>query len=307
VKAYPPETARRALLQWPGGEAAARTLEHVGTSGNDVWRFDHAGRPHILRLTHDAWRPPAMNLAECSFLVHALSRGAGVHRPLPARSGALVETLDDASASVFTWAEGDLVTRDDPRWNQAFLEAWGRALAVLHRAAETYHGPPRWEWRDEGLLRDADRILPPGDGAIRDQKAELYSRLAALPVTRGNSGLIHADFAPQNFRYGKNGRITAFDFGNLCRHWFMCDVVIALSTLRRDAARDRWRAWLLAGYESARPLDSEPWAERDTFLRLRALYVYLSRLVLFGPHPTAEQKETLAYLRALVLERLSWP
>ena len=119
--------------------------------------------------------------------------------------------------------------------------------------------------------------------------------------------MIHADFGPQNFRYGADGRITSFDFGNLCRDWFANDLVIALSTLRRDPKRDQLRAWMLAGYESVRPLDPASWALKDTLLQLRVLYVYLSRLVLFGAAPRAEQRETLAQLRALVLERVSWP
>lgn len=307
MKAYPPETARRALHLWPGGPEAAKTLERLATSGNDVWRFDHAGRPYILRLTHDAWRTKAMNLAECAFLEHAAACGALVHRPVPARSGARVESVDDASASVFTWAPGDLVTRDDPRSNEAFFREWGRALADLHDAAESYDGPPRFEWRDEALLADADRILPAADGAIRAGRDELYARLVALPMSRANSGLIHADFAPQNFRYGKDGRITSFDFGNLCRHWFVADLVISLSTLRRDPQRDRLRTWILAGYTARRTLDPAAWAERDTFLRLRMLDVYLSRLVWFGPSPGETQRATLALLRALVLERVSWP
>ena len=307
MKAYPPEAAQRALKLWAVDANAPRTLERVATSGNDVWRFDHDGRPFILRLTHDQWRTPAQNAAECAFLEHASARGASVARPLPSRDGRLVETLDDASASVFTWAVGDLVARDSPRWNEAFFHEWGRALAVLHEAASSYAGPPRWDWADEGLLKDADRTLPSGDGAIRAQRDELYERLAALPRARASYGLIHADFGPQNFRYGTDGRITAFDFGNLCTHWFVNDIVISLSTLRRDPMRDRLRAWLLAGYESVRPLDPPSWAERDTLLRLRVLYVYLSRLVLFGPVPTAEERGTLAQLRGLVLERVSWP
>jgi Ser/Thr protein kinase RdoA (MazF antagonist) len=307
LKSYPPDTARRALQRWQGGEAAARTLERIATSGNDVWRFDKGGAPFILRLTHDGWRTPAENLAECAFLEHAAAHGARVSRPIPARSGALVEAVDDASASVFTWAPGDHVTRDHPRWNEAFFREWGRALAELHEAAARYDGPQRWDWRDEGLLRDADRILPRGDDAIRAQRDELDARLDALPASRSTYGLIHADFGPQNFRYGKDGRITSFDFGNLCRHWFANDLVIALSTLRRDPQRDRLRAWMLAGYDAVRPLDAAAWAERDTLLQLRILYVYLSRLAWFGAAPSAEQRATLAGLRALVLERVSWP
>ena len=306
MKAFAPEVASRALSLWRGGDEARRTLVRLATSGNDVWRFDHDGRPFILRLTDDQWRTPAQNAAECAFLEHAFARGAQVARPIPARSGQLVETLDDASASVFAWAEGDHVTRDSPRWNEAFFREWGRALAVLHEAATSYDGPPRWDWPEEGLLAGADRILPKGDDAIRAQRDELFARLARLPRTRGSYGLIHADFGPQNFRYDSGGRIIAFDFGNLCTHWFVNDLVISLSTLRRDPARDRLRAWMLAGYESVRPLDPASWAEKDTLLRLRVLYVYLSRLVLFA-QPSAEQRGTLAQLRTLVLERVSWP
>lgn len=307
MKAYPPAVARRALLLWSGGEAAARTLERIATSGNDVWRFDHEGAPFILRLTHDAWRTSEDNRVECAFLEHVHAAGARVSRPIPARSGALVESLDDASASVFTWAPGDLVTRDHPHWNEAFFRQWGRALADLHDAASTYDGPPRWDWRDEGLMKHADRLLPAADSAIRTQRDELFARLEDIPATRANYGMIHADFGPQNFRYGKEGRITSFDFGNLCRQWFVHDLVIALSLLRLDPARDRLRTWMLAGYTAARPLDQDAWASRDTLLRLRVLHVYLSRLAGFGGAPTAEQRATLAQLRTQVLDRVSWP
>ena len=300
MKAFAPELAARALARWHGGEAAS--LERIATAGNDVWRFLSDGQPFILRLTHDQWRTPSENDAECAFLEHVHARGALVSRPLPSLAHNLVETIDDASASVFTWAAGD----DAPAKDEAFLREWGRSLAVLHEASSSYAGPARWDWPDEGLFAQANRILPAEDDAIRAQRDELYATLRALPRTRENYGHIHADFGPQNFRVGRDGRITAFDFGNLCRHWFAYDVIIALSTLRRDPHRDLLRGWLLAGYESVRPIDPEVWALRDTLLRLRVLYVYLSRLEWFKER-TEEQRRTIAMLRALVLERVSWP
>jgi Ser/Thr protein kinase RdoA (MazF antagonist) len=315
VKAFPPEVARDALGRWPSGAAAAGdTLARIATSGNDVWRFDApvgtpgGPAPRILRLTDRAWRTPEENAAECAFLVHAAATGAHVNEPVPSTRGALVEELPavHASASVFTWADGDFIARDDPRADATFYRAWGGALAALHDAAATYDGPARWEWKDEGLLAGADGLLPAGDAAIRDRRDELYARLEALPRTRATFGPIHADFAPQNFRY-REGRVTAFDFGNLCRHWFVQDLVVSFSTLRRDPARDRLRDAILAGYRAVRPLDDAAWAERDTFLRLRVLYVYLSRLARFGPVPSAEERAVLADLRGLVLARVSWP
>jgi Ser/Thr protein kinase RdoA (MazF antagonist) len=301
VKAFAPELAARALARWHGGEAAS--LERIATAGNDVWRFLSDGQPFILRLTHVQWRTPSENDAECAFLEHVHARGALVSRPLPSLSGKWVETLDAASASVFTWASGD----DAPARTEPFLREWGRSLAVLHEASSSYEGPARWDWPEERLFAEADRILPAADSDIRAQRDELYAELAALPLTRETYGHIHADFGPQNFRVGPDRRITAFDFGNLCRHWFACDVIIALSTLRREPQRDTLRRWLLAGYESVRPLDAEAWAMKDTLLRLRILYVYLSRLEWFGPDPSPERRATIAQLRALVLERVSWP
>jgi Ser/Thr protein kinase RdoA (MazF antagonist) len=308
VKAFPAEVARAALAHWATGPRASESLARLATSGNDVWRFTGDDGPRILRLTDRAWRTPAQNAAECAFLVHARACGAQVSTPVPSAAGALVETLDgvDASASVFTWAPGERLQPGDPRRDAAFHREWGRALAVLHEAATTYDGPPRWEWRDEGLLVEADALLPPDAAAIRAQRDELYARLLALPRGRDAYGLIHADFAPQNFHYA-DGRITSFDFGNLCRHWFVQDLAISFSTLRRDPARDRLRAWILEGYASVRALDAASWAERDAFLQLRALYVYLSRLKKFGPSPTADERATLATLRTLVEERVSWP
>jgi len=300
VKAFAPALAVRALARWHGGEAS--DLARIATAGNDVWRFVASDTPFILRLTHDAWRTPAENRAECAFLEHVHACGALVSRPLPSRAHNLVETIDDASASVFTWAEGD----DAPAKDEAFLFEWGRSLAVLHEASSSYEGPARWDWPEEGLFAQADRILPKGDDAIRAQRDELYAAVASLPRTPGNYGHIHADFGPQNFRVGRDGRITAFDFGNLCRHWFAYDVIIALSTLRRDPHRDLLRAWLLAGYEAVRPLDTDVWALKDILLQLRVLYVYLSRVEWFKER-TEEQRRAIAQLRALVLERVSWP
>lgn len=303
MKHYDETVARRALALWPD---TRDDLAHLGTSGNAVYRVVAGGASAVLRLTHDAWRAPAQNEAECAFLAHAARVGARVHAPIASRSGLLVEKVDDATASVFTWAHGDLIGPGDPRRTEPFFREWGRALAELHHAAETYDGPPRFDWRDEGLIADAESILPATDHAVRAELAEARARIEALPATRANYGHTHADFGPQNFRLAPDGRITAIDFGNCCRHWYVMDLAISLSTLRRDPDRARWKDAIVRGYTGVRPLDPASWAELDAFLRLRIAYVYLSRLLWFGDDPTAEQRAVLATLRAAVLERFAW-
>jgi Ser/Thr protein kinase RdoA (MazF antagonist) len=127
-------------------------------------------------------------------------------------------------------------------------------------------------------------------------------------VREDTFGMTHADFGPRNFNYHPELGITAFDFGNCCYHWYISDLAIALSTLRRYPRheRDRYRDWLLSSYQEVSPIDQQLLADISWFLRLRILYVYLDRLMLFGPSPTAEQQATLGELRRNVHERYEW-
>ncbi|HYM81028.1 MAG TPA: hypothetical protein VEY91_06410 [Candidatus Limnocylindria bacterium] len=231
MKHFGIETARTALTRWDGDPA---TLEHLATSGNDVYRF-HAGEPRILRITDRAYRTFAEQGAEMAFLRHLDDRGVRVAAPLPSRAGELLETLDDCSACVLSWAPGVRVDPGSPDWDLPFFREWGRNLAEIHLAAQSYTGPGRWEWWEEGLL-----------------------------------------------------------------------AVISLSTLRRQAERDRHRDAILAGYQEVLALP-EIWAERWRFLRLRIHYVYLSRLEMFGSQPSAEQKSILTTLRQTLREPIVWP
>src|SRR5688572_7992623 len=235
---------------------------------------------------------------------HLADRGARVVTPVEALDGARTVLVDGLVASVVTWAPGETVASG----GAAFDRAWGAALATIHQASAGYAGPARWEWHEESWLADADRLLPRDDRAARDEWARLRQRLDDLPRTEAGYGTIHGDHGPQNFRYDRaTGAVTTFDFANACRHWFAMDVTVALSTLRRDPARERRRADLLAGYRSVRALEPATWAAWPELLQLRVLYVYLARLFEYGPSPDAGQAATLASLRALVAQRVTWP
>ncbi len=304
MRGFGREVATRALAAW---DLTPSDLIHLQTSGNDVWRFRDGDAPRILRLTDPAHRPSAANAAEMAFVRHLAREGVAVSEPLPSRSGALVETVGECSASVLTWAPGEIVGPETQHWNEAFFRAWGGALAAIHAAARGYAGPARWDWEDEDLIRRADSLLPADDPAPRRELARVREALADLPRSPASWGMTHADHGPQNFHYAPATGVTSFDFGNCCRHWYAMDVTIALSTLRRQPDRDRLRDWLLAGYRARLPLDAAAWAHFPWLLRLRVLYVYLSRLAHFGPAPDAGQRLALARLRALVAEPVTWP
>ncbi len=299
-----PDVAYAALERW----GAAGELVHLGTSGSTVYRFEHDGMPWVLRLTHPGHRDLEDSASEVAFVAHCARAGAPVAAPLASRSGALVEAVEGIVASVFAWAEGERVVAGSPHWNEPMFRAWGEALAQIHEAAQGYEGPPRWDWRDERWIARAEEFLPADDAFSRAELLRLFAELDALPKGPGAYGHTHADFGPQNFAWDpRRGALTAFDFGNACRHWFVSDLAISLSTLRREPDRDRLRDWIVTGYTSVRPLDPHSWAALDSFLQLRILYVYLSRLDMFGSHPAPDQAAVLDTLRGFVRARFQWP
>ena len=291
--------ARVALERWEGERDS---LEHVATSGNAVYRFIAAGTPRILRLTELAYRSAAHNDAEMAFLEHLRDSGVRANAPVRSRAGRRVETFESHSAVVLDWAPGVRVDPGSPAWDERLLGEWGATLAAIHEAATRYTGPERWEWWQEGLIADAPELIPKTDAASHAEFALVMNRLRELPHSRATYGMTHGDFAQQNFNFDPALGITAFDFGNCCAHWFASDVVISLSTLRRLPERERYRDWLLSGYRRVRALEGEAWEARPWFMRLRVLYVYLSRLRKFGAQPDPEERRTLEVLSELVAE-----
>jgi Ser/Thr protein kinase RdoA (MazF antagonist) len=296
---------------WEGAALA----EHLGDSGNVVYRIALSGKPAVLRLTDPGYRTRLENEAEVEFLAYLAARGVRVCPALPSLAGRLVEVVDSedgqALASVFAWAPGELVTAGSPLWGGPFVRAWGRALGAIHRGAAEFvpdGAGRRWHWTDEDLIVDARRYLPAEDTASLRELDDLLSTLGSLPARPGTFGLTHADFGPQNFNYDPTLGVTAFDFGNCCYHWFAADVAIALSVLwrRPEPERDRCRAWLVDGYREAYPLDPDFDDLFPLLLRLRVLYVYLSRLQWFGERPTEPQAAEVRRLRDLVHARVRW-
>lgn len=137
-------------------------------------------------------------------------------------------------------------------------------------------------------------LIPSDDFKSLNEFHEVMDLCKSLPKNSTNFGLIHADHAPQNFRYDVNqNRITSFDFGNCCYHWYAADVAISLSTIRRKEKREEIRENLLAGYSSIRNLPADSDKLIDLFIRLRVIYVYLSRLYFWSKNRTSEQQAQL--------------
>jgi Ser/Thr protein kinase RdoA (MazF antagonist) len=117
--------------------------------------------------------------------------------------------------------------------------------------------------------------------------------------------MIHADLGPQNFRYHPEIGITAFDFDNCCRHWFLYDIAVSLSVLRLRPEREQLVQWIFEGYRDVRPFPGDPGTLR-LLLRLRLLYVYCDRLYSFGLAPGPDQTNILRAFRDRLILNDVW-
>jgi len=140
-------TAHAALAYW---NFDAGTLKDLRYSANAIYTFKEHGVPRILRLVHAddgvCARAREDIEAELDFIAYLRTRGISAMQPLPSLSGAYIHTVESPyaqfHATVFEKAPGNL--RLDPEnLTEAQLIAWGKTIAEVHKAAETYAPPSR--------------------------------------------------------------------------------------------------------------------------------------------------------------------
>lgn len=298
--------ARIAIQSWQGD---LDSLQHINDSGNSVYRFKGNDRPLILRLTDPSYRTRAWNQAELDYLLHLHTNAVQVGVPVISDTGLWIEEISIGDtvwmASAFTVAQGEVVQIASAYWNETFFREWGRILARLHRASSTFTASDsarRWHWHEEDLVANALTYLPADDAISLREFDYLTSFLHSLPINPATYGMTHADFGAQNFHYDPQIGITAFDFGNCCYHWYVCDIAISLSTLRDQGGmtRKHYQEWLLAGYREIFPLDESLCEQLDLFMQWRVFYVYLDRLERFRTSSSPEYQQILRFLRERV-------
>lgn len=316
--------AKTVVGEWGG---RAETVEHISNSGSSVFRFKNSENCwQILRLTDATFRSHREVLAELEFLSYLKEQFVKVAYGIPNLKGFLTKSEEAPSlhggdsltahtgtfiCSVLSYADGIQVDDSSHYWNKQFFREWGRNLGSIHKASQSYNPlaatPKPWIWSDEILFEQAEWLIPPDDFISIQEYQELLSMCQGFERSTETFGVIHADYAPQNFHYNPvTNQIVAFDFGNCCYHWFVADIAISLSTVRDRHDREQIKSEILTGYSEIKTLPSDYEKLIDIFLRLRTIYVYLDRLYLFGSNPNIEQRNTLQQLKLRVHAKASW-
>jgi homoserine kinase type II len=239
---------------------------------------------------------------------HLAARGFPSATPVADRTGKVLQTLRDKPAVIVDFLQGLAVRRP----TVAHCREAGEGLAWLHLAAEGYAGrrendlgQPHWAPLFSGLRKAAEDLKPGLAATIDKDLATL-----ALSWPRGlPSGIIHADYFPDNVFFNGGKFAAAIDFYFACNDALAYDIAVCLNAwcFESDGSFNVTAARaFIGGYERRRPLSP---AERDALPILAhgaAMRFFLTRLNDWGSTPAGalvRPKDPLEYERKLAVHR----
>ncbi|WP_202709821.1 phosphotransferase enzyme family protein [Sporosalibacterium faouarense] len=157
---------------------------------------------------------------------------------------------------------------------------WGKALGQLHRLSEKYKPSKkkRCNWEDKlDLIEKILSEFPEEKQGLKEAKI-LREKLASLPITEENYGLIHYDFELDNIFYNKsNNEIIPIDFDDSMYHWYMMDIERSINSIKSEVDPkkvDKFVELFIEGYSSEKSIQSSLLELIEVFERFGNLYGY---------------------------------
>lgn len=302
-----PDVAQEAALRWCGrGEVSS--LSYVRSSANHLFRFLHEGHSRYLRLAHAAERHPSAIAAELDFVHHVAGAGLAVARPVPSANGRLIEKVSSRgqhySAVVFEGLQGRQLEFDE--LDAAGYRAWGRALALVHRASQTFPlHPARPDWRDE--LSAALRTLPAEETIVAQILASGLRWLDTLALPDQDYGLLHGDFELDNLIWDGE-QFHALDFDEAAYAWYVVDFAAALQDIwlagdTSSVTSTERITWFTQGYAALRPL---PGGLREALPRVLILVLALKVARLLRAYATTSDGDSPEWLTQMRTAHQKW-
>jgi homoserine kinase type II len=207
--------------------------------------------------------------------------------PMPAKDGSLYKTVRGKPAAIVPFLSG----RATRKPQAATCREAGRGLAWLHKAAEGFPqsrvndlGQPAWAGMFKGHEPDAEGLRP---GLSKEIAADLATFEKRWPRTLP-SGVVHADFFPDNVFFQDGRFAAAIDFYFACTDALAYDLAICLNawcTEPDGSLNVTLASAFVAGYEAERPLSDEEREALPILVWGAAMRFFLTRLQDWGPTP----------------------
>lgn len=244
-----------------------------------------------------------------NLLTWLADKGYPSARPIADRDGKTLATLRGKPAAIVEFLPGLSVRKP----TVAHCREAGEGLAWLHLAGEGYPGRRANDLGQASWSplfakhRKAAEDLKPGLSATIDTD---LAQLALMWPRNLPSGVIHADYFPDNVFFQSNGKFAAaIDFYFACEDSYAYDVAVTLNAwcFEADGSFNITAAKaLLNGYERRRPLSPVEKEALPILARGAAIRFFLTRLADWGSTPAGalvKPKDPLEYERKLAVHR----
>lgn len=268
----------------------------------------HTDRAQFILTLYERRVDPADLPFFLDLLGYLNERGIACPAPVPDRAGAVLQTVAERPAAIFTFLEGLWVRRPKPR----HCAELGRALAEFHLVSEDFSGRrvnalaiPGWERLVDDCIGRADEVMP---GLAAEIDAELAYLTRVWP-TDLPEGVIHADLFPDNVFFIDDRVSGLIDFYFACTDKFAYDVAICLNSWCFEPDHSfnvtKGRAFIEA-YRSARPFRPGEFDALPILARGAAFRFLLTRLYDWVNTPAGalvKPKDPLEYVQKLRFHR----
>ena len=230
--------------------------------------------------------------------------------PIADRQGRVLKMVRGKPCAIVSFLSGLAIRRP----SAAHCREAGEGLARLHIAAQGFDGSrsndlgqAAWAPMFSRLVEDAEALKPGLSKVITFDLEQLSAHWPRdLPT-----GVIHADYFPDNVFF-KSGKFAgAIDFYFACVDALAYDVAVALNAwcFEPDGSFNITSArQLVAGYEAHRPLSPAERAALPVLAHGAAMRFFLTRLADWGATPAGalvRPKDPLEYERKLAVHRSS--
>ncbi|MFN7089101.1 MAG: phosphotransferase enzyme family protein [Allorhizobium sp.] len=256
--------------------------EFVAGRENRVYHIRSAQGDYALRIKRPGYRERDELVAELHWLEAMEQAGLHVPRPLPSRTGKLLECIDTFYVDVVSWLPGTPLGKSRQplalKDRLGAFRAIGAEMAELHAACDAWQRPAgfkRCQWDLEGLLGESplwgrfwdNPTLSPDIKALflrfrQRAQGQLVEMAPSLDY-----GLIHADLVRENVLLD-DGTIRIIDFDDGGFGFRQFDMATVLLKNMSEPDYPDLKAALIEGYNTRRALDL---TSLDLFLAIRAL------------------------------------
>lgn len=269
------ETALQAAMQWVDQPV---NLTLVNNQINCVYRFEFENKGYYLRMTHEEIRPRKELEAAIDFQQHLFIAGAPVCPAMTSKHARFIELIkqDELAflAHVCHEVPGTMMHFDHT--DKTVYTAWGKSLALLHRASQTYQPKEHHfrTWKD--LWQETTDYTEHESQDIKDMYQQIDVWFANHPITASNFGLTHGDHRPGNVLYDGQS-IHIIDFDEPVYHWYIADIAMPFLDLCSKPNYE-WKPlfdWFIEGYRSILPINDDDLNSINWFTQMKSLGIYL--------------------------------